>query len=421
MADHQKMLDSTQARVTRSSAGLPSIYYGNDHGQILVHGCANLRAASTTSTSHGYICTPLFTQHPLLPSSPLKKPRIDSNQIAPVTTSQKQDFGKVNYFSNNVLRPSQFLKSTHNNGGNSATLLHTKNTSVEQVKGQTALVSETSNKVSFVAKSEEQLPDEYSEATGHKTALQGSHEQCHKQNSCSAGDRAKGKADIEFCSEPLQPSSSVCSLEASNNTNICSMKNEETDESTYLSDNDEEPEDVVKEKPAWEGTRTGFKRGRDTKIHSLNERKRRDKINKKMRVLKELIPNCNKIDKASMLDDAIQYLKTLKLQLQILSMGRGLCMPLMMLPTAAHHQLMGAGMGFRPGTNIPCNLPQFPIPPLPGINGNRAHQMFGFPNQMPPLLMPRTPFFPITVLQETNLRNSTEFVGYDWLDIGAWN
>lgn len=58
---------------------------------------------------------------------------------------------------------------------------------------------------------------------------------------------------------------------------------------------------------------------------------------------------------------------------QIMSMGSGLCMPLMMLPhvNAPHlPQLMGAGMCFRPaGTGIPCSPPQFPIPPLSAITG----------------------------------------------------
>ncbi|KAG5078771.1 hypothetical protein JHK86_002836 [Glycine max] len=157
--------------------------------------------------------------------------------------------------------------------------------------------------------------------------------------------------------------------------------------------NDEEPEDVVKEKPAREGT--GVKRSR-------NAQKRRDKINKRMRILKELIPNCNKTDKASMLDDAIEYLKTLKLQIQMMSMDAGFCIPFMMLRNAAHHmmntpllhQLMGLGMGFRPDTAIPCSLPQFPITPLPAITDNRVH-FFGFPNQVPPMPISHAPFIPM--------------------------
>lgn len=39
-----------------------------------------------------------------------------------------------------------------------------------------------------------------------------------------------------------------------------------------LVQNDEEPEDVVKEKPAWEGT--GVKRSRNAEVHNLCERVR---------------------------------------------------------------------------------------------------------------------------------------------------
>jgi hypothetical protein len=45
--------------------------------------------------------------------------------------------------------------------------------------------------------------------------------------------------------------------------------------------------------------------------------RRRDRINEKMRALQELIPHCNKTDKASMLDEAIEYLKSLQLQVQV--------------------------------------------------------------------------------------------------------
>ncbi|CAL0300180.1 unnamed protein product [Lupinus luteus] len=407
----EKMLDSTQAGITRNSFNPPSIYGNDSHElvcenghQIIVHGGSNKRPASTES---GYIFTP-FRQH-CLSSTPLKKSRIHSNQITSATK--------------NVLRPSLFLKSTHNE--NSATTDNTVLASMEYIKatkvgksvvidsskeshgffrghtGKTPLVSDTSNQVPFVARSVEPLPDKNSEATGYKSALHGSHAQYYNQTSTSEGLVAKGKAATNFCNEPLLQSSSVCSFGASNNTNLCSMKNEETDESTYFSDSDEEQE-VVKKKPAWEGKHIRVKRRRDTKIHSLNERKRRNKINKKMRVLKDLIPNCNKVDQASMLDDAIKYLKTLKFQLQIMSMSRGLCMPLMMLPSAAHH-LMGAGMGLRPGTSIP----QYPIPPLlPSIN---PAQMLSFPNQMPPMPMPHAPFMPMfgnpstQPIQQTNI------------------
>ncbi|KAJ1393334.1 Myc-type, basic helix-loop-helix [Sesbania bispinosa] len=257
------------------------------------------------------------------------------------------------------------------------------------------ITANKSNLASLAERSAEPPLDQHSEAIGHSInalGTQGSHGQYYNQTSNSAAVRAKGKANANLCNERV--SSSVCSLGASNDPNLGIRKHEDTDDSTYFSDNDEEAEDIVKEMTATEGNRV--KRSRNAEIHNLSERKRRDKINKKMRTLKELIPNCNKVDKASMLDDAIDYLKTLKLQLQIMSMGSGLCMPLMMLPHMNAPHLMGAaGMGFRPGTGIP---PQFPIPPLPGITDHNRLQMFGFSNPIPPPMpipIPNAPFLPI--------------------------
>ncbi|EFJ14236.1 hypothetical protein SELMODRAFT_29179, partial [Selaginella moellendorffii] len=61
----------------------------------------------------------------------------------------------------------------------------------------------------------------------------------------------------------------------------------------------------------------GSKRSRAAEVHNLSERKRRDRINERMKALQELIPNSNKTDKASMLDEAIEYLKLLQHQLQV--------------------------------------------------------------------------------------------------------
>ncbi|WJX85241.1 hypothetical protein P8452_67727 [Trifolium repens] len=253
-----------------------------------------------------------------------------------------QKTGKVNF--SNFSVPAVFLKSTHQE-----------------------FQEQKPNKSSM-----ELLPtvDEHSEAASasHNTAFD---------------IRQKRKASaIDLCND--RGSSSVCSLEASNDPNYGLRKlHEETDDSPYFSDNEEEKqENMIQGKLAREGNRV--KRSyRNAKVHNLSERKRRDKINEKIRTLRELIPNCNKTDKASMLDDAIDYLKNLKLQLHIMSMSRGLCMPfnhLMMLQT--HHMNMNAQhlMGLRPPQV------QFPIPQQSNggvIENNNRVQMFGFSNQFP--------------------------------------
>ncbi|OEL33452.1 Transcription factor PIF3 [Dichanthelium oligosanthes] len=86
---------------------------------------------------------------------------------------------------------------------------------------------------------------------------------------------------------------------------------------------------------------TTVKRRRAAEVHNLSERRRRDRINEKMKALQELIPHCNKTDKASMLDEAIEYLKSLQLQLQMMWMGGGMAAAAapVMFPAGVHHYM----------------------------------------------------------------------------------
>ncbi|XP_020212751.1 transcription factor PIF3 isoform X2 [Cajanus cajan] len=194
--------------------------------------------------------------------------------------------------------------------------------------------------------------------------------------------------------EPTIVSSSVCSGNGAErgsgdpNQNL-KQKSRDTEDFEWQSEDlEEESVGVKKDVPA---PRVGSKRNRSAEVHNLSERRRRDRINEKMRTLQELIPNCNKADKASMLDDAIEYLTTLQLQLQIMSMGSGLCMPAMMLPPGMQHMYgsphmspysgIGVGMQMRLGMgmhdgNDECY--RFPM-----IQGNQHTQVFGLPMPMP--------------------------------------
>ncbi|XP_076884751.1 transcription factor SPATULA-like [Bidens hawaiensis] len=70
--------------------------------------------------------------------------------------------------------------------------------------------------------------------------------------------------------------------------------------------------------------RNPSKRTRAAEVHNMSEKRRRSRINEKMKALQKLIPNSNKTDKASMLDEAIEYLKQLQLQVQMLTMRNGI-------------------------------------------------------------------------------------------------
>ncbi|XP_047978085.1 transcription factor UNE10-like isoform X2 [Salvia hispanica] len=89
-------------------------------------------------------------------------------------------------------------------------------------------------------------------------------------------------------------------------------------------------------------------------IHNQSERRRRDKINERMKTLQKLVPNSSKTDKASMLDEVIDYMKQLQAQVQMMSRmsmpSMNMMMPLsmqqhlqmsMMTPTMAMPMPMG--------------------------------------------------------------------------------
>lgn len=106
---------------------------------------------------------------------------------------------------------------------------------------------------------------------------------------------------------------------------------------------------------------TSAKRSRAAEVHNLSERRRRDRINEKMRALQELIPRCNKSDKASMLDEAIEYLKSLQLQVQMMSMGCGM-LPMMYPGVQQYMPAMGPEM---PSSAAARNVGlRFPVPPF---------------------------------------------------------
>ncbi|XP_057539702.1 transcription factor PIF3-like isoform X2 [Amaranthus tricolor] len=214
---------------------------------------------------------------------------------------------------------------------------------------------------------------------------------------CDTSINKAGTGGDDRIVEPVVAASSVCSgnsVDRASNEPSPTLKRkclEAADSSSHSDEN--EDESLGARKPVC--GQTGSKRSRAAEVHNLSERRRRDRINEKMRALQELIPNCNKADKASMLDEAIEYLKTLQLQVQILSMGPGLYMQPMMFPPGMqpihgahmpHFSPMGLGMGMGMGFGmnmlnmnsgarmVPFLGPHYPIPgtrpPFHGMPGN---------------------------------------------------
>ncbi|KAH7427853.1 hypothetical protein KP509_10G063500 [Ceratopteris richardii] len=140
------------------------------------------------------------------------------------------------------------------------------------------------------------------------------------------------------------------------------------------------------------------KRSRAAEIHNQSERRRRNKINEKMRALQELIPNANKTDKASMLDEAIEYVKMLQAQLQFMSMRTGMVIPPILMPPGMQylsqqqrpsipHPNMAMGISNRgfgsPGmTDTSTSSASTPIRPVFGgqlLPDQASHHIAGYP------------------------------------------
>ncbi|XP_019056740.1 PREDICTED: transcription factor PIL1 isoform X2 [Tarenaya hassleriana] len=122
-------------------------------------------------------------------------------------------------------------------------------------------------------------------------------------------------------------------------------------------DLDHESDDVEEEVPA--RTRKTAKRKPSEDFDELSERETRHEIKKKMRDLRNLLPNCNKDDdKASLLDEAIKYMRTLQFQMQFgfMSLANSFAPPNMMLPLGHYSPTVGLGIG----------TPPFVPPPVPG-------------------------------------------------------
>ncbi|KAJ0883718.1 putative transcription factor bHLH family [Helianthus annuus] len=223
----------------------------------------------------------------------------------------------------------------------------------------------------------------------------------------STNDVNGGKESVK-CNEPIGAASSVCSgnsaERASNDLTKNSKRKSRDMEDSESQSHDDEEESLGPKTASASRSGSGSKRSRAAEVHNLSERRRRDRINEKMRALQELIPNCNKVDKASMLDEAIEYLKTLQLQVQIMSMGAGLCMPPMMFPTGMQHMHpphfspmgmgmsygMGMGMGIGMGMEMNGGPHMFPFTPTTTTQGSRhpvpSPSIYGHPSQGMPML-----------------------------------
>ncbi|KAK4371134.1 hypothetical protein RND71_010609 [Anisodus tanguticus] len=82
--------------------------------------------------------------------------------------------------------------------------------------------------------------------------------------------------------------------------------------------------------------------------YSKASSRRRDQIAKKVKVLKELIPNCNKSGRVAVLDQAIQYIQALQHEVQVMSMDGIPAWHSASTLLAARNQIMQSTLQFNP-------------------------------------------------------------------------
>ncbi|XP_038683476.1 transcription factor PIL1-like isoform X2 [Tripterygium wilfordii] len=161
-----------------------------------------------------------------------------------------------------------------------------------------------------------QLPESVSATAKNQTIPVNNEPPDEESKAFGDGDEGKRSLTTRLSTDPSVTFSSGSLGASYDSTSSLKRSYDEYSEGfMHLSDNVEEETSMPSR------TSRGSKRRRSSEAHNLSERRRREKINEKMRALQNLLPNCNKEDKASMLEEAIEYLKTLQFQLQTMSMG----------------------------------------------------------------------------------------------------
>ncbi|CAL5092604.1 unnamed protein product [Urochloa decumbens] len=154
----------------------------------------------------------------------------------------------------------------------------------------------------------------------------------------------------------------------------------------------------------------GARKTHNLETHSLTEKRRRCKINKKFKTLQQLVPGCVKSNQASTLDQTIQYIKTLQQQIQAMSSGRGM-KPAAVYPVVAPPYLPPAaaaapGVLVRPGVVLAPPPAMIPFGPLLSL---LQHHQYPAAMASSPMLYPAMAAAPnVSVVASSSQRKTAE-------------
>ncbi|XP_009597633.1 transcription factor PIF1-like isoform X3 [Nicotiana tomentosiformis] len=258
-----------------------------------------------------------------------------------------QNFG---HFSRLPKAKSQNCKSSSGNTARASTIVESNETPIAEV----SRVSDNVAPVSAGNGGGRTTTDTTTAAAETSSGREMSTAACEFMGTSSAsGARGSVSASAEL--QPLPPLQEAALTPAEDQK----RKGRESDNEERSEDAEFESADAKKQT----SSSTSTKRSRAAEVHNLSERRRRDRINEKMKALQELIPRCNKSDKASMLDEAIEYLKSLQMQVQMMSMGCSM-VPMIYPGVPQYMPTMGMGMHMGMGTGMGMNRPMVPYPSL---------------------------------------------------------
>ncbi|CAL9113305.1 unnamed protein product [Musa textilis] len=144
-----------------------------------------------------------------------------------------------------------------------------------------------------------------------------------------AASKGRGKEAPLSCSNHLglqaaedeHPDVKRCKSAKNNGADKDSVVKQETEQNIGASQKKGKENNAKPPEPPKDYIHVRARRGQATDSHSLAERVRREKISKRMKLLQDLVPGCNKITgKAMMLDEIINYVQSLQRQVEFLSM-----------------------------------------------------------------------------------------------------
>lgn len=269
----------------------------------------------------------------------------DLGGIIPSTTRTKPTWGRSNDTLESIVHQATITRHNNNN-----------HQEITPQHGQNSPAKRSSMVSSSGAK--------WSESSGQVPVVPGLLKKRTRADSDQCGrnfsSMQEGRGDRSACAS----ASATCFRE--NDTTIMTWASYESPKSlkTKTTDDDSASHGRSENQDEDDETKTGrshlSKRRRTAAIHNQSERRRRDRINQKMKALQRLVPNASKTDKASMLDEVIDYLKQLKAQVQMMiNVRNNMPQMNMMMPLGMQQQLqmsllarMGMGVGLGTGMGM---------------------------------------------------------------------